>query len=577
MSKNRDIADILGKTENVNTNNAAIRSITDNVGLEVYATLDDLPTTELTSGDQAFITSTNRVYVSNGSGWYNVALINATPRLSISPSGTITLAVDGSTPTVITLTGTDSDNADANLVYSVESDGSFANIATISQDSSVFTITPLAEDSATPGSSTLTFKVSDGISFGSGTTEFSLTFGPDWSATPTETIVRSTDVEAGDKFGISLSISKDNNYLIVGAGDDDGAGNSNVVSGCAYIFTRSGSSWTQQAILRHSDAAVADRLGEFDVDINNDGTYAIATATAKDSYTGAVYVFARSGSTWTQQAKLTAEGNAATSSFFGYEASINGDGSYVIVGQHLANSSAGNVYIFARSGSTWTRQLRQVGSVSNARLGASVAMSESGTYAAAGEILSGTGGQVFVFTRSGSTWTMSSAIVPSDIGSADQFGVSVAIEDDYLVVGSRNDDDDGSASGSAYVFTRSGSTWTQQAKLTASDAQAGDQFGESVGLSQDTNYIVVGAPDEDGGAGDPATWAGAAYVFERDGSTWTQLQKLTASDAQTDDKFGEEVQIGGDGSFVIAGAFQEDGGSGDPTSSSGTVYVYEAG
>lgn len=190
MSRSRDIAAFLGKTEIANTSNnallntasptgldsAQVSSIAASSGLTVYSTLNDLPSSGLTSGDQAFVSSTSRFYISNGSGWYNVALINATPNLTIDPTGAITLATDGSTPTVITLTGTDSDNADANLVYSVESDGSFANIATISQDSSVFTITPLAEGSATPGSSTLTFKVSDGISFGSGTTQFTLSF-----------------------------------------------------------------------------------------------------------------------------------------------------------------------------------------------------------------------------------------------------------------------------------------------------------------------------------------------------------------------------------------------------------------
>jgi hypothetical protein len=155
---------------------AQVTAIAGGVGLSVYSTLDNLPTSGLTSGDQAFVSSTNRFYISNGTGWYNVALINATPTLSINPSGAVILATDGSTPTVITLTGTDSDNADANLVYSVESDGNFDGLATLSQDSSVFTITPLSEDSATSAASTLTFKVSDGISFGSGTTTFTLSF-----------------------------------------------------------------------------------------------------------------------------------------------------------------------------------------------------------------------------------------------------------------------------------------------------------------------------------------------------------------------------------------------------------------
>ena len=174
MSINRKLAELLIPSTNVMREDA----LDELGGLTVYSTLDNLPTSGLSLGDQAFVSSSQRLYISNGSGWYNVAMFNATPNLTISPSGAIILATDGTTPTVITLTGTDSDNADANLIYSVESDGSFGGLGTLSQDSSVFTITPLAEESATPGSSTLTFKVSDGISFGSGTTTFSLTFGP---------------------------------------------------------------------------------------------------------------------------------------------------------------------------------------------------------------------------------------------------------------------------------------------------------------------------------------------------------------------------------------------------------------
>jgi hypothetical protein len=149
-------------------------------GLTVYATKEDLPSSGLTAGDQAYVTANSRLYVSNGSGWYNVALINATPSLSIDPTGAIALSVTGET-TTITLTATDSDNAVAGLTYSVDSDGSFGGLATISQDSSVFTITPLSEDSATTSESTLTFKASDGISFGSGTRTLTLNFKVQYS------------------------------------------------------------------------------------------------------------------------------------------------------------------------------------------------------------------------------------------------------------------------------------------------------------------------------------------------------------------------------------------------------------
>ena len=176
MTRVRDIANILGVTEAANpTNEVLLWEAAGGGGVTVYATKEDLPSSGLTSGDQAYVTANSRFYISNGSGWYNVALINATPSLTIDPTGAIELSTEGAT-TTITLTATDSDNAVAGLTYSVESDGSFGGLATISQDSSVFTITPLSEDSATTETSTLTFKASDGISFGSGQRTFTLTF-----------------------------------------------------------------------------------------------------------------------------------------------------------------------------------------------------------------------------------------------------------------------------------------------------------------------------------------------------------------------------------------------------------------
>ena len=186
MGRSRDIATILSKTEADNTSNLVLLNTTSTVsgvdsaevqsiGLLSFSTLDSLPINNLEAGQQAYVTETNRLYVSNGSGWFNVALINASPTLTIDPAGTIVLATDG-TPTTITLTATDSDAPDALISFSVESDGSFSGLGTISQDSSVFTITPKIEDSATTTSSTLTFKASDGVNFGTGTSALSLTF-----------------------------------------------------------------------------------------------------------------------------------------------------------------------------------------------------------------------------------------------------------------------------------------------------------------------------------------------------------------------------------------------------------------
>ena len=144
-TKTRKLANLINNSGDIKANNldnvppsgldsAQVTAIASGVGLSVYSTLDNLPTSGLTSGDQAFVSSTNRFYISNGSGWYNVALINATPSLVVSPSGTVALAIDGSTPTFITLTATDSDNPIAALTYSVESDGNFAGLGTITQN-----------------------------------------------------------------------------------------------------------------------------------------------------------------------------------------------------------------------------------------------------------------------------------------------------------------------------------------------------------------------------------------------------------------------------------------------------------
>jgi prepilin-type N-terminal cleavage/methylation domain-containing protein len=144
-------------------------------------------------------------------------------------------------------------------------------------------------------------------------------------------------------------------------------------------------------------------------------------------------------------------------------------------------------------------------------------------------------------------------ILASDGVAGDFFGDSVAISGDTAVIGARGDDDAGSASGSAYIFTRSGSSWTQQAKLTASDAAASDNFGWSVAVAGDT--AVIAAPRDDSSGID----SGSAYIFTRSGSTWTEQAELTASDGAADDRFGDSVAIF-DGTVVIGAVSDDDAG-----------------
>ena len=246
MGRSRDIATILSKTEADNTSNLVLLNTTSTVsgvdsaevqsiGLLSFSTLDSLPVNNLEAGQQAYVTGTNRLYVSNGSGWFNVALINATPSLTIDPTGTIVLATDG-TPTVITLTATDSDTPSGSITFSVESDGSFSGLGRISQDSSVFTITPKIEDSATTTSSTLTFKASDGINFGSGTTALSLTFSASLVDSSSATRLLLNAFKAGNNKGIT---DLGTNSLTIT--------NQGTVENQTFSPYRSGENWTDNA------------------------------------------------------------------------------------------------------------------------------------------------------------------------------------------------------------------------------------------------------------------------------------------------------------------------------------------
>ena len=150
-----------------------------------------------------------------------------------------------------------------------------------------------------------------------------------------------------------------------------------------------------------------------------------------------------------------------------------------------------------------------------------------------------------MFTRTGTTWTQQAKLLASDGAAGDRFGI-VSLSGDTALIGAHYDDDNGIDSGSAYVFTRTGTTWTQQAKLLASDGAAGDHFGASVSLDGDTALI---------GAHRMMTTeldSGSAYVFTRTGTTWTQQAKLLASDGAAGDWFGATVSLYGDTALIGA-------------------------
>jgi hypothetical protein len=207
-------------------------------------------------------------------------------------------------------------------------------------------------------------------------------------------------------------------------------------------------------------------------------------------------------------------------------------------------------------------------------------------------------GAAYVFVRTGTAWSQQAYLKASNTNFGDQFGASVAISGDTIVVGANLEDSaatgvngnqaDNSAggAGAAYVFVRSGAVWSQQAYLKASNTNGGDLFGSSVDISGDT--IVVGATDEDSGAtgvngnqaDESATFAGAAYVFVRTGTTWTQQAYLKASNTDASDGFGTSVAISGD-TVVVAAPYEDSSATGingnqtdNSRSSAGATYVF---
>ena len=557
------------------------------VGTQVYATPALLPTTGLSSGDQAFVTSNQRLYITNGSGWYNVALINSTPTFTTGPASTYALSNDLSA-TVITLVAQDSDGQ--TVTYSA-TDSGMAGIATVSNDSGVFTVTPLTDSAGgTIGTFTLTFQATDGVGIVSALSTFTLSFGPDWSSSPTQTKVIASDGGANDYFGFNVRVSKDGQYAIVGATTEDyDAGNSRANCGAAYIYVKSGGSWSQQAKLQASDAAASDEFGS-DVALSEDGTYAVVgavyggTGSGNDNH-GAAYIFVRSGTSWSQQQEIHAT-DAQEGAQFGYSVDINADGTYVAIGAPYWNSdNYGAAYVFTRSGTTWSQQQRLQSSApsTNDNMGNSTRISDNGDYVIATAPYEDTGstdaGLVYVFNRSGTTWSIQDTFQNSDTQLEDRlgFGSDISGDGNYIIVGS-SWEDGGSGNpidraGAAYIFLRTGTSWAQQAKLVASDAGATDSFGYSCSISTDGSFALVSAHLEDGGAGDPKIFHGAAYVFSRDGTTWTQVRKLDAGgllDAR--DYLGQSVAISGDGSVAFASARGDDENGAD----AGAAYFFEA-
>ncbi len=400
--------------------------------------------------------------------------------------------------------------------------------------------------------------------------------GPNWSQ---QAYLKASNTDARDGFGESVSISGDT--LVVGALNESSSAtgvngnesdNSAGDAGAAYVFVRNGTTWSQEAYLKASNTDANDRFGN-SVSVSSD-TIVIGAFSEDSNATevngdqgdnstfgaGAAYVFVRSGTSWSQQAYLKAS-NSDVWDNFGLSVAVSDD--TVVVGARNESSDArgvngdqsdnsandaGAAYVFVRNETDWSQHAYLKASNTNSfdNFGFSVAVAGNTiVIGALAERSHATGvngdqsdnsylqaGAAYIFVRNGATWNQQAYLKASNTGQDDGFGGSVAAWGDRVVVGAAGEgssatglngdqsDDSANDAGAVYLFARSGTAWSQQAYLKASNSDAGDIFGHSVAVSGNT--VVSGAPGEmsnssgvNGDQSDNSTsGSGAAYVFE---------------------------------------------------------------
>lgn len=374
-----------------------------------------------------------------------------------------------------------------------------------------------------------------------------------------------------DMFGQSVSISANNDVLVVGANAEDsnsigingdGSDNSNGNAGAAYIYRHNGTTWVQEAFVKASNSEANDEFG-WSVNISGDGNTIAVGARNEDSnsaanetdnsaaFSGAAYVFRYDGTNWAQQAYVKASLPDAGDRF-GHSVSLSSDGNTLAVGAPFESSDANTIN----------------GDETN----------NTATYS----------GAAYLYRFDGSNWTQQAYIKANNSGSSDNFGNSVALSADgnTLAVGAfyeesnatgingNGSDNSSGDSGAAYVFRYDGSAWNQQAYIKASNTEVSARFAYSLSISDSGNVLAVGSPSKSG--------TGAAYVFRFNGTDWLEEQFISSANSDINDEFGFSIAISPDGNTLAVGALNEDSNAtninGDETdnssSASGSVYVY---
>lgn len=423
-------------------------------------------------------------------------------------------------------------------------------------------------------------------------------------------VLDASNRKVGSTFGISVAINRTGDLLAVGA-EGSGVVNQDIrtdeTAGVVYIFRRTGTVWQEAQVLTASNTRIGDRFGgSVSWGLLLDGTTeylavgayladapagAVNVVEAPIEQAGAVYIFTPTPDKTLREEAILAASNAESNDAFGI--SMAAAGNTIVVGANreasnargigenqLDNSSpeAGAAYVFVRDGNGWHQQayLKANNTGRFDLFGTSVAINESGDTIAVGafgedgdinsSLLSPNNaafdaGAVYIFTRTGPAWTQQAYLKSNNAGAGDYFGFSVSLSDDTLLVGAPqedsnahtingNDADDTSPeSGAAYVFTRAGFIWTQQAYLKPNNTNTNFQFGTSVSITRNT--ALIGAPFESGDAAgfdqiqsqQTISKSGAAYLYQRANDAWTFAHYLKADQSSINGTVGTAVAI----------------------------------
>jgi hypothetical protein len=596
-----------------------------------YDSSDLLPAVGNTAGDFAFVNSVNRLFLWNGAGWYNIAIVNATPELTTTPNSSYTLDSVGASIEV-TMVATDPENFP--ITYTATPSDSGSSLVSITQDSGVFTIASLTQSQldsnglSNGGTFSITFKASDGVNIAPAVSSFTLTVitEPSYSGQTQLTLLSfpTNYADANFNFSSSIAISGNGNFVVVGTPNYDQGGSYAPNGGVAHAFmsdsnqtryTVGGYTTGQEPVYKTSD----DKFGENkSISIDSEGkryVFGSTTYNYNSNDVGQVVIyenedftagndphsdvisFANNENSFHNFAKKGQVHGPHVGAEYGYSCKISPDASLLLVGAPSARTSTsdattdfGKVYTYIQrttsGGDQWgntsssnspkqTIEQSSTDRVDNDRFGSAIDINKDKSYAVigCGSTAAATPGKAYVYTVSSDTLTQQAKLTPSDGVNGDGFGESVAISDDgtIVAVGSyKADNGSNSEAGAVYTFKRTGTSWSQVSKINQPSAGASMQFGFSLAMSSNGGKLFIGERKT-------SSVEGAVHSYSGANGTYSLDTTINSDSSESGNAFGADVSCTSDGRILAVGApFAISSTAKGSDTNGGRAYIFKA-